>query len=340
MSRKERIHIPGAVYHVILRGNDHRDIFADDKDRFRLYSILDHAFQRFPFKIHAFCLMTTHIHLEIQVADVPLPKIMQCIALRYAQWFNWRHQKSGHLFQRRYQAIMVEADEYLKELAAYIHLNPVRARIVKSPEKYKWSSHRAYLGKIAFPWLETDFILSTFSSSDQRRARALFRDFVDSMIGQERNKSFHGEKNIDNRLLGDEYFVLDILDRVEETLPQKPDLETVIEAIEAIIGHDARMLLTSSARDARSFEVRALAAWATIQFSNATLTELGKYCNRDQSTMSCAARRIEELQPVRPDLADKMKRLRATLTHRAPQKCTMLDQPLIDRPPNNVPKFI
>ena len=160
------------------------------------------------------------------------------------------------------------------------------------------------------------------------------------MIGQGRNRSFHGEKNIDNRLLGDEYFVLDILDRVEETLPQKPDLETVIEAIEAIIGHDARMLLTSSARDARSFEVRALAAWATIQFSNATLTELGKYCNRDQSTMSCAARRIEELQPVRPDLADKMKRLRATLTHRAPQKCTMLDQPLIDRPPNDVPKFI
>ena len=109
MSKKSRIHIPGAIYHVILRGNDHRDIFADDKDRFRFFSILDIVRQR--------------------------------IALRYVQWSNWRHHKTGHLFERRYKAILVDTDEYLKELAAYIHLNPVRARMVKSPEKYKWSSH-------------------------------------------------------------------------------------------------------------------------------------------------------------------------------------------------------
>jgi len=89
------------------------------------------------------------------------------------------------------------------------------------------------------------------------------------MIGQGRNKSFHGEKNIDNRLLGDEYFVLNILEGVEEDIPQKPDMETVVEAIEAVIGQDTRRLLTSAARDARSFEARALAAWATMQFSSA-----------------------------------------------------------------------
>ena len=127
---------------------------------------------------------------------------MQRIALRYAQWFNWRQGKSGHLFQGRYKAILVQADEYLKELAAYIHLNPVRAHIVNSPEKYKWSSHRAYLGKATLPWLETDFILSTFSSSDRKRAQSLFQDYVDSMVGQGHNKSFHGERNIDKRLLG------------------------------------------------------------------------------------------------------------------------------------------
>ena len=306
--------MPGAVYHVILRGNDHRDIFADDKDRLRFYTILDNAFRRIPFKIHAFCLMTNHLHLEIQVADIPLPRIMQRIALRYAQWFNWRHGKSGHLFQERYKAILVQADEYLKELAAYIHLNPVRAHIVNSPEKYKWSSHRAYLGKATLPWLETDFILSTFSSSDRKRAQSLFQDYVDSLVGQGHNKSFHGESNIDKRLLGDEYFVLDILEETEAFLPQKPGLEAVIEAIESVIGRDARHLLTSAGRKASSFEARALAAWATIEFSSATLTELGRYCDRDQSTMSCAARRIEELQALRPDIKEKMEQLRAALT--------------------------
>jgi putative transposase len=310
-----RIHIPGAIYHVILRGNDHQDIFADDKDRFRFFSILDIVRQRIPFKIHAFCLMTSHFHLELQVVDAPLSKIMQRIAIRYVQWFNWKHHKTGHLFERRYKAVLVDTDEYLKELAAYIHLNPVRARMVKTPEKYKWSSHRAYLGKMTLPWLETDLILSTFSPSDRKGAQASFKEFVNSMIGQERNKYFHGEKNIDSRLLGDEYFVLDILDGLKEEPPTKPDLEMVLAAVVEVIGPDAPRLLTSAARDARSFEARALAAWAVLQFSSATLSELARYCGRDHSTMSCAARRIEDWQPVRPDLADKMAQLRSVLTH-------------------------
>ena len=311
----DRIHMPGAVYHVILRGNDRRDVFVDDKDRFRFYSILEYAFRHLPFRIHAFCLMTNHIHLEAQVADLPLPRIMQRIAQRYTQWFNWRHGRSGHLFQGRYKAILIEADEYLKELAAYIHLNPVRARIVKRPEEYRWSSHLAYLGNTTLPWIETDFILSTFSSSDRKKAQTLFQDFVDSTIGQGRNKSFHGERNMDKRLLGDDYFVLDILERIEEAPPKKPGLEEIIEAIKSILGEDTHRLLTTSGRDARSFEARALAAWAVIELSSATVTELGKYCRRDQSTMSCAARRIEELQAIRPDLAAQMEQLRSALTH-------------------------
>ena len=111
------------------------------------------------------------------------------------------------------------------------------------------------------------------------------------------------------------FSILDILDGLEEEPPTKPDLEMVLAAVEAVIGPDAPRLLTSAARDARSFEVRALAAWAVLQFSGATLSELARFCSRDQSTMSCAARRIEEWQPVRPDLADKMAQLRSVLTH-------------------------
>lgn len=314
MPRKQRIHIPGAVYHVILRGNDRRDVFADDKDRFHFCSIIEKVRRRIPFKIHAFCLMTNHIHLEIQVAGIPLPRIMQRITLRYAQWFNWRHHKSGHLFQGRYKAILVQTDEHLQDLAAYIHLNPVRTRIVKSPEKYKWSSHRAYLGKDSFPWLETDFVLSTFCSTDHSRAQSLFRGFVDSMADQGHNKGFHGEGNLDKRLLGDEFFVEEILEKTEELTPPRPSLEDIIETIEFVVGKDARHLLTTADRKAKSFEARALASWATIEFSSATLSELAKFCNRDQSTMSCAARRIEELQALRPDIKEKMEQLRTALT--------------------------
>jgi putative transposase len=94
---------------------------------------------------------------------------------------------------------MVDADEYLLELAAYIHLNPVRARITGSPENYRWSSHRAYLGKENLPWLDTDFILSQFSSN-VTKARALFATYVKARIEEQRRKEFHGEKTVDERL--------------------------------------------------------------------------------------------------------------------------------------------
>jgi putative transposase len=313
MARKERIHIPGAVYHVIIRGNDRRDIFGDDKDRFRFYGILDHSFQRFPFKIHAFCLMTNHVHLEIQVGDAPLPKIMQNVAQRYTQWFNWRYHKTGHVFQGRYKAIMVDADEYLLELAAYIHLNPVRARLTDRPEKYKWSSHRAFLGREILPWLETGFILSQFSSN-LKNARSLFSDFVTGGLDQGRRKEFHGEKNIDNRVFGDEVFVATVLEDTQEAPLQKPDLQAIVAAIEKIYGARAENLLTTASRDNLSFEARALAAWATLELSSATLTELARFCKRHESTMTCAVRRIEALKQHRPDIETKMANLRGELT--------------------------
>lgn len=111
-----------------------------------------------------------------------------------------------HVFAGRYKAVLVDANEYLLELAAYIHLNPVRANITASAQRYKWSSHRAYLGQVMFPWLETDFILSLFSS-DLKSARKAFAAFVDSQDTDGRRKEFHGEKNIDSRVFGSDDFV-------------------------------------------------------------------------------------------------------------------------------------
>jgi REP element-mobilizing transposase RayT len=163
MARKPRIHYPGAVYHVILRGDAGQDLFSQDKDRDRFYRLLDEGQQKYGYRIHAFCLMRNHVHLALQVGEISLFRIMQNLSQRYTVWMNRQQGRTGHLFQGRYKAILLDADAYLLELLRYIHLNPVRAGIMKLPEGYAWSSHRAYLGQEKIPWLTTDWTLAQFS---------------------------------------------------------------------------------------------------------------------------------------------------------------------------------
>ncbi len=131
MARKPRIHYPGAVYHVMLRGNGGANIFFEDADRYRFFLLLQQGIERFGFRVYAYCLMSNHIHLALQVGEIPLSRIMQNLSLRYTKWINWRTQKHGHLFQGRYKAVLVEGDEYLLPLVAYLHLNPLRAGTVE-----------------------------------------------------------------------------------------------------------------------------------------------------------------------------------------------------------------
>ena len=158
MARKSRVHYPGAVYHVMLRGNRGQPIFFSDEDRCRCYLLLQEGTVRFEYRVHGFCLMDNHLHLAIQVGDIPLSKIMQNLSFRYTRWVNKHQQRLGHLFQGRYHAILVDQDSYLLELVRYIHLNPVRAKWVDRPEDYPWSSHQAYLNAEAIPWLTTDWV--------------------------------------------------------------------------------------------------------------------------------------------------------------------------------------
>ena len=163
MARKPRIHLDGALYHVMLRGNGGQSIFLVDDDRDAFEALVAEGVSRFGHRIHAFCWMGNHVHLAIQVADTPLSKIMQNIAFRYTRFINRRAQRIGHLFQGRFKALLVDADSYLLELVRYIHLNPVRAKLVADPADYRWSGHLAYLGKTHKEWLTTDWVLSQFA---------------------------------------------------------------------------------------------------------------------------------------------------------------------------------
>jgi len=150
MARRPRIHFPGALYHVITRGNRRQGIFLDEKDLEKFLAYIVDYKSRHSFRLYAYALMKNHLHLLVEVEETPLSRIMQSLLFRYTRYFNRRYGEVGHLFQGRYKAIVCDKDAYLLELVRYIHLNPVRAKIVKSPEDYGWTGHLRGRNKITF----------------------------------------------------------------------------------------------------------------------------------------------------------------------------------------------
>src|SRR5438128_5650955 len=147
MARKPRVEFDGALYHVIVRGNHRRDIFRDTTDRVTYLERIEHYRERYHCMVYAYVLMSNHVHLLIETGVVGLSKIMQAVQFTYTQRYNRRHRMVGHLFQGRYKAILCDRNAYLLELVRYIHLNPGRMRNSVDPRKFRWSSHRSYLGE-------------------------------------------------------------------------------------------------------------------------------------------------------------------------------------------------
>jgi len=176
MPRQRRIHQPGGLYHAVLRGNHRQAIFTCGNDYLCFEQIVARAVERYGASVFAYCWMTNHVHLAIQVAEAPLGAVMALVASRYARAKQRLLATTGHLFERRYRARLVDAEHYLLVLVRYIHLNPVRAGLVGSPADYRWSSHRAYLGtSCPCPeWLRIEPVLGRLgASADEARAAYL-----------------------------------------------------------------------------------------------------------------------------------------------------------------------
>jgi REP element-mobilizing transposase RayT len=171
MARPLRLELAGALYHVTSRGNGREDIYISDADRLAWLETLEQVCARFNWVCHAWCQMSNHYHLVIETPDANLSKGMRQLNGVYTQCFNRAHQRVGHVFQGRFKAILVEKDGYLLELARYVVLNPLRARMVRRLEQWPWSSYPATCGQVAKPdWLQTDFVLSQFAV---QRSRAI-----------------------------------------------------------------------------------------------------------------------------------------------------------------------
>jgi putative transposase len=172
MARKPRIHYPGAFYHCLNRGNRRKPLFLSDNDYLFMLDCFKEVVGKFDPWLLGYCLMPNHFHLIIQVQQVPLSTIMRSCLTRYAQQFNRNHHLTGHVFQGRYRAILCQKQSYLLELVRYVHLNPVRAHLVESPQQWRWSSLNDYLHPSQHSWLHTEDVLSRFGR--QPRNKLLF----------------------------------------------------------------------------------------------------------------------------------------------------------------------
>lgn len=264
MARPLRLQFPGSIWHVTARGNERRDIVRDDIDRRFLLDLIGRAVDRFRWRLYQYVLMTNHYHFVIELTEETLSSGMKWLNSRYAQAFNWRHHRVGHLFQGRFHARLVEKESYLQEVLRYVVLNPVRAGMVSRPEDYAWSGHRATAGLCPAPeWLAVEQTLRCFAPH-REIARALYKSFVDEGIGLDRCP---WDDLVGQIYLGGEAWVEGLRDTIQSR-PRSDDYplaqrEPVAKAMADVIGAVASSLAVSEnlIRFGRGGRARMLAAW-------------------------------------------------------------------------------
>ena len=187
MSRPKREWYPGATYHVMSRGNRRTVLYKDASDYMRFIECIVRARELYPFKLHSLCLMTNHFHMAIETQNIELWKIMQRILHPYSMDFNHKYNFTGHLFESRYTSCLVEDERYFLEVSRYIHLNPVKARMVREPLDYEYSSYGKFVSngsakkkstKLIEELVETDRVLGVFHNNSSEQ----YRMFVEGKI--------------------------------------------------------------------------------------------------------------------------------------------------------------
>jgi REP element-mobilizing transposase RayT len=243
MPRGPRAEVEGGLYHIIARGNHRQDIFHSQEDHKRFLSLLASAKERSPHYLYAYCLMTNHFHLAIERQKDAVGRIMQRVLTGYSQYYNRKYRKSGHLFQGRHKAILCQSDRYLGELVRYIHLNPVRAKMVRKAERYPYSSQRAYLGIEPQGIVDVDPVLRLFGARKQK-ARENFAEFVAAGAKLGHQDQFYSAS--EGCILGSEEFVDATIHRVWErdrksglstrNNSREFEAERLLAAVEQVLG--------------------------------------------------------------------------------------------------------
>ena len=309
MARPLRIEYPGAFYHVTSRGNEQKDIFKSDIDREKFLSYLVSAGEKYGAEIHAYCLMTNHYHLILETPLGNLSQIMRHLNSSYTTYFNIKHKRVGHLLQGRYKAILVQADAYAAELSRYIHLNPVRAGMVKLPEDYRWTSYRFYTEGGEPLWLNTKFILGYFGTGIPE-SRRNYMSYVNEKVAGGYFSPLM--EVVASTILGSEDFVREIQQKMLEDRPVDRDLPALRELKERprpekIYGV-TRKVFVDNGRLARLAGI-----YLCHRYSGAKLKEIGDLFLLSESGVTQASRRFEAAMEVKAQLGKKVEEIREIL---------------------------
>jgi len=259
------------------------------RERFLFY--LKSAHERYGAIIHAYCLLSNHYHLLLETPQGNLSHILHHINGAYTVYFNAKRKRSGHLFQGRFKAILVEKDEYSKELSRYIHLNPLRAGLVKDPKNYPWSSYPSYIGVKKKPtWLSINFILSYFGKRE-RSAYNNYRKFVEAGMTEEVPDLL--KEAVCSTVLGTEDFIQWIRDNFTDRDGDMRDLP-------ALKGLVSRPSLDKIAKETRRVMggnhpfYKMVSVYVSHRYSGLSLKEIGRYYSMHGSAVSQASRRMEQ----------------------------------------------
>jgi putative transposase len=295
MARRPRVFAPGLLYHVIVRGNQRQATFLSEGDYAAYLERLATYRQKHGVTVWAFCLMPNHVHMLLETSGSPLAKFMQGLQQSYTQHFNRIHEKVGHVFQGRYKAIVCEKERYLVALIRYIHLNPVRAKLVRHPEEYAYSGHRAYLTGEATTVLDPTTGLAVFGG---RRA---YRRFVADGMGEGHQGGYYEVE--DQRFLGTERFVTQMQAPVPEEPARRPtkSVTSAVKTVATALQVDP-VALKSSDRSWTVSRQRTLVAYVLVRRKGYRVGEVAAQMGRDVATMSVLLSRFTDRLQRDPSL--------------------------------------
>jgi putative transposase len=235
MARPLRIEYEGAFYHITSRGNERKPIFHAKTDYERFKSYLKEAKERYGYVLHCYVLMTNHYHLIIETPQGNMSQVMHYVNASYTNYLNKKRQRSGHLFQGRYKAILIDHTNYLLELSRYVHLNPVRAHLVERPEEYTYSSYTSFISNKREEIVSPDLVLETISR-DRKQAAKRYRTFVESALGREDENPFKDVYG--GVILGRVQFIKGVLRNIKEGVWEQEDIAQRRELLMALRGDD------------------------------------------------------------------------------------------------------
>jgi putative transposase len=320
MPRKARIDSPGALHHIIVRGIERGKIFYDDSDRNNFLNRLGVVLIETKTPCFAWALIPNHLHLLLRTGVAPIATVMRRLLTGYAVSFNRRHRRHGQLFQNRYKSILCQEDQYLLELVRYIHLNPLRARLVsdlKKLDKHPYCGHSVLMGKRRHDWQDTKYILKLYDSK-YSIARRRYREYVKKGIAEGRRPELVGGGLVrsaggwsvvkalrksatrmkgDERILGDGDFVEKVLNEARESLERKYKLKAHGYDFDWLVQHVAQLLdieqrdVLARGKYKQTVKARSLLCyWGTRELGMTTV-ELAKKLNLAQPTISQSAMR-------------------------------------------------